>query len=75
VQFIEVVALRYYSNVTLETNSPPSLEHGVLKRSGERFLAVDVDILPANYSDISASIAVRESLSNKQLVIVWASYV
>ena len=72
-QFIEVVALRYYNNVTLETNSPHSLEHGVLKRSGERLLTVDVDILPANSSDISASIAVRETLSNKQLVIVRAS--
>jgi len=73
VQFIEVVALRYYNNITLETNSPPSLEHRVLKRSGEKLLAVDVDILPANSSDISASIAVRETPSNKQLVIVRAS--
>ena len=71
-QFIEVVALRYY-NVTLETNSPPSPEHRVLKRSGESLLAVDVDILPVNYSDISASIQVRETPSNKQLVIVRTS--
>ena len=39
----------------------------------ESLLAVDVDILPVNYSDISASIQVRETPSNKQLVIVRTS--
>ena len=62
-ELIEVESLHYYINTTLPTESPTSVAHKVLKRSGERLLAVDVDLLPANSSDISATIAVRDTHS------------